>query len=97
MSPLDCTATALGTLSPLVTNDAVVVPISVPIGVYRTRPNTEPALGMLIPATTARSPLDSSTAANAARAPAGPNSFAAGCSKRPQIPDLFIFDISDCS
>jgi hypothetical protein len=72
ISPLDCTATELGLLSPLVTNDAVVVPISIPVGVYSKRPNTssaEPALGMLIPATTARSPLDSSMAVKAVALP----------------------------
>src|SRR5580658_3689989 len=64
MSPLDCTATAIGLLMPSVKNDALVAPIRVPSDVYRTRPKTSKfgkAVG-LMPVTTAMSPLDCSMA-----------------------------------
>jgi len=77
MSPLDCTATAIGLLMPSVKNDAWVAPISVPSDVYRTRAKTS-KFGMavgLMPVTTTRSPLDCSMAV---KVPTTPPSGALG-------------------
>ncbi len=63
MLPLDCTATAIGLLMPLLKNAALVVPISVPFDVYRTRAKSS-SLGTPFPSpvTTAMLPLDCSMA-----------------------------------
>src|ERR1039458_3421084 len=71
ISPFDCSATALGLQMPLAKNDAIVVPISVPSDVYRTRPITSPlgleSPSLLKPVTTAMSPLDCSIAVKVLR------------------------------
>src|SRR5208337_402093 len=63
MSPLDCTASALGLLMPSVKNAALVTPISVPLDMYRTRAKSS-SLGTPLPSpvTTAMLPLDCSIA-----------------------------------
>src|SRR5271157_3230867 len=63
MSPLDCTASALGLLMPSVKNAALVTPISVPLDVYRTRAKSS-SFGTPLPSpvTTAMLPLDCSMA-----------------------------------
>src|SRR5580700_7642932 len=63
MLPLDCTATAIGLLMPSLKNAALVVPISVPFDVYRTRAkSSSPGTPFPSPVTTAMLPLDCSTA-----------------------------------